>query len=285
MSGSHCWWQVVGDDRGGAPPWRGAPVSVLSGFPFRAPGPLPCTVLTTLPLLLAEAAGSAAPRVGPPALADMAALICPILGHVLGAIPVGLLLGYAVKGIDLRQHGSGNIGATNAARVLGWKWGMLALLLDALKGMLPVLLARLWTAGSPNSLHIQVVTGILAILGHMFPVWLKFKGGKGVATGLGVALVLSPISSLWALGAYLLGFGITRVSSVGSLIAAVTFPAAEWIRTGHGMFSAEHWSLGVFSLAIPALIIVRHRSNIARLLQGKERALAPPESKEPTPPQ
>jgi acyl phosphate:glycerol-3-phosphate acyltransferase len=225
--------------------------------------------------LLAEAA-SASPRVGPPGLLDMAVLICPIVGHLLGAIPVGLLLGRAVKGIDLRQHGSGNIGATNAARVLGWKWGMVALVLDALKGMLSVLLARVWTAGSPSSLHIQVITGICAILGHMFPVWLKFKGGKGVATGLGVALVLSPISSLWALAAYGLGFGITRVSSVGSLVAAVTFPVAEWLRTGRGMFSAEHWSLGVFSLAIPALIIVRHRSNIVRLFRGQERALAPP---------
>ena len=228
--------------------------------------------------LLAEVSAAPGPPVGRPDPAAMAWLICPILGHVLGAIPVGLLLGYAVKGIDIRQHGSGNIGATNAARVLGWKWGAVALLLDALKGILPVFLAQQWTRGAPGSIHVQVVTGVAAILGHMFPLWLKFRGGKGVATGLGVALVLSPVSALCALGAYLLAFAVTRVSSIGSLAGAVTFPAAEWIRSGSGMFSREHWSLAVFSLAIPALIIIRHRSNIARLLRGQEKALTPPES-------
>ena len=227
--------------------------------------------------LLAEVSAAPRPSVGPPNLAAMAWLICPILGHVLGAIPVGLLLGRAVKGIDLREHGSGNIGATNAARVLGWKWGIVALVLDALKGMLPVLLAQQWTRGAPGSVQVQVVTGVLAILGHMFPLWLRFRGGKGVATGLGVALVLSPVSALYALGAYLLAFGATRVSSVGSLAGALAFPAAEWIRSGSAMFSREHWSLAAFSLAIPALIVIRHRSNIARLLRGQEKALTPPE--------
>jgi glycerol-3-phosphate acyltransferase PlsY len=200
--------------------------------------------------------------------------------HFLGAIPVGLLLGFA-KGIDIRQHGSGNIGATNAARVLGWKWGIVALVLDALKGLLPVLAARILTRDSPSSIHVQVATGIFAILGHMFPVWLGFRGGKGVATGLGVALVLSPISSLIALAAYLLMFAVTRVSSMGSLVAALAFPTAEWIRTGSNMFSREHWSLGVFSLAIPALIILRHRSNIVRMIRGQEGALKAPASEAP----
>lgn len=227
--------------------------------------------------LLAEVSAAPPSPAGLPDSTALAWLICPILGHVLGAIPVGLLLGHAVKGIDLREHGSGNIGATNAARVLGWKWGMVALVLDALKGMLPVLLAHQWTRGAPGSMHVQVVTGVLAILGHMFPLWLKFQGGKGVATGLGVALVLSPVSALFALGGYLLAFGVTRVSSIGSLVGALTFPAAEWIRSGSAMFSREHWSLAVFSLAIPALIVVRHRSNIVRLLRGQEKALTPPE--------
>lgn len=229
----------------------------------------------TVPSLLAEslpAAGSTTTTI--------AMWLCPIVGHVLGSIPVGLLLGFA-KGVDIRQHGSGNIGATNAARVLGWKWGIVALVLDALKGLLPVLAARVLTRDSPNSVHVQVATGIFAILGHMFPIWLGFRGGKGVATGLGVALVLSPISSLIALAAYLLMFAVTRVSSMGSLVAALTFPAAEWIRTGSRMFSHEHWSLGVFSLAIPALIILRHRSNIVRLLRGQEGALKAPATEPP----
>lgn len=228
-----------------------------------------------VPSLLAEslpAAGSTTTTI--------AMWLCPIVGHFLGAVPVGLLLGFA-KGVDIRQHGSGNIGATNAARVLGWKWGILALVLDALKGLLPVLAARVLTSDSPNSIHIQVATGIFAILGHMFPIWLGFRGGKGVATGLGVALVLSPISSLFALAAYLIMFAVTRVSSMGSLVAALTFPTAEWIRTGSNMFSREHWSLGLFSLAIPALIILRHRSNIVRMIRGQEGALKAPAAEPP----
>jgi glycerol-3-phosphate acyltransferase PlsY len=220
--------------------------------------------------LAAEAASGAVPS----QTRQLLGWLCPILGHFLGAIPIGLLLGYAVKGIDLRQHGSGNIGATNAARVLGFKWGLVAFLLDALKGLGPVLIARYVTAGMPASTHIQVVTGVFAILGHMFPIWLMFKGGKGVATGMGVALGLTPITSLIAFAVYVATAGLTRISSLGSLVACSVFPIVEWIRTGRGMFAADHWSLGVFSLAMPLLIIFRHRSNIVRLIRGQERPLA-----------
>lgn len=265
-------------------PWRRDSDAVLSAcLNRRTFGPVPLSLPMPIAFLLAEIPAAPSPSTEAMSSTAIAWLICPIVGHVLGAIPVGLLLGRAVRGIDLREHGSGNIGATNAARVLGWKWGTVALILDALKGVLPVLLARQWTRGSPDSLHLQVVTGVVAILGHMFPLWLKFRGGKGVATGLGVALVLSPVSALLALGAYVFAFAATRVSSIGSLAGAVTFPAVEWIRSGSRMFSSEHWSLAAFSLAIPALIIVRHRSNISRLLRGQEKALAP-SSKPPEPP-
>ncbi|WP_437200745.1 glycerol-3-phosphate 1-O-acyltransferase PlsY [Planctomicrobium sp. SH664] len=197
-----------------------------------------------------------------------------VLAWLMGSIPCSLLIARYAKGIDLRQHGSGNIGATNVARVLGWKWGFLAFLFDALKGALPVLLIpKLLPVGDELVVHQKVVCGALAMLGHMAPPWLRFRGGKGVATGLGVAAVLSP----WASGAALLTFivivGVTRIVSMASMVAVLTFAITQVILWGPELFSSRYWSLGLFSLLAPLGIIFRHRTNLVRLWRGEERRI------------
>lgn len=194
--------------------------------------------------------------------------------YLVGSIPFGLLTARAVTGIDIRQHGSGNIGATNVGRVVGKKWGLAVLLFDALKGFLPVLLLpRLVYDGQCN--HLNVMCGVFAILGHMFPVWLKFRGGKGVATALGVIIVLA--NSYWvvlaAVGVFAATLLISRIVSLSSMLAAITFAAGQFVGLGSAAFSKDTWSLATFSLAVPLLIIIRHRGNLQRLIQGTESRL------------
>ena len=189
--------------------------------------------------------------------------------YLAGSIPIGLLTARLVAGIDIRQHGSGNIGATNVARVVGGRWGAFVLLADACKGFLPTYFLPRLTSDAPSP-HLFVLCGIAAISGHIFPCWLRFRGGKGVATALGVILVLGPWASLAALAAFLLTYAASRYVALSSINASIAFGVTELILLLPQPFSAEHWSLALFSLAVPALIILRHRSNIGRLLKGKE---------------
>ncbi|MCA9081494.1 MAG: glycerol-3-phosphate 1-O-acyltransferase PlsY, partial [Planctomycetaceae bacterium] len=190
-----------------------------------------------------------------------------IAGFLVGSIPFSLLIARWVAGIDLRKVGSGNVGATNVWRAVGPKWGILALLCDALKGLLPVLLLpRLLAVDTPNLLtHLGVLAGVAALLGHLFPPWLGFRGGKGVATALGVVTVLAPWATLWAFVAFLILFFATRIVSVCSLGAALTFAIYKLTSEGSSLWSADRWSIGLFSIAVPLLIIVMHRTNIRRL--------------------
>ena len=199
------------------------------------------------------------------------------LGYFVGAIPFSLLLAKYVGGVDLRKTGSGNVGATNVARTLGFKWGAIALVLDSLKGALPTYFIPLWLVGeSPALPHLRVLCGLSTILGHMYSIWLGLKGGKGVATGLGVVMVLAPISSLIALVAFVISFVTKRIVSLGSIIAATTFTISQIVRAWPDVFSGSHWSLTMFSIAIPLLIVYRHRQNIGRLWRGEEATLARP---------
>ncbi|WP_339734008.1 glycerol-3-phosphate 1-O-acyltransferase PlsY [uncultured Gimesia sp.] len=193
--------------------------------------------------------------------------------YLAGSVPFGLLTAKIVAGTDIRKVGSGNIGATNVARTLGAKWGILVLLLDALKGLLPVLFipALFVSADSPDFDHARVLSGVATILGHMFPIWLGFRGGKGVATSLGVILMLGPWSTLVAVGAFALTFLFWRIVALSSVLAAFAFGVAQFIQLGSSAFTQQKWSLAVFSIAVPLLIIVRHWSNLGRILRGEEK--------------
>lgn len=191
-----------------------------------------------------------------------------LVAYLIGSAPFGYLVG-RMRGVDVRQAGSGNIGATNVGRLLGKKWGVLVLLLDGLKGALPTWLLPALVSGSPQ--HAAVLTGVSAILGHMFPVWLKFRGGKGVATALGVAAVLAPLATGIAAGVFVLLFAAFRIVSLGSIGAALAFAVTQMVLMWPEPFAAERWSVAAFSLAIPALIVLRHRDNIRRLWRGEEK--------------
>jgi len=204
--------------------------------------------------------------------AGLAALVATGAAYLAGSIPFGLLAGRFVAGVDIRRRGSGNIGATNVARVLGAPWGVLVLVLDFLKGALPTWGFPLLMAGPGGAVseHLRVACGIAAVVGHMFPCWLRFRGGKGVATGAGVVLVLSPWATLAAVAVFAFVFAVSRVVSAASMLAALTFGGTELALLWPTPFAADCWSLGVFSLLVPALIVIRHRSNLARLLKGQE---------------
>jgi glycerol-3-phosphate acyltransferase PlsY len=195
-----------------------------------------------------------------------------LASYLTGSIPFGFLIGKAVKGVDLRKLGSGNIGATNAGRVLGAKWGLICLALDALKGLIPVaVLPQLFSASDDVVLsHATVLSGVATIVGHMFPCWLGFRGGKGVATSLGVVAIISPWGLLVAAALFFGSFAIWRYVSLSSMLAAVGYGAFEMVRLKPSPFSELTWSHGVFAVMVPALIIIQHRANIRRLWRGEE---------------
>lgn len=199
-------------------------------------------------------------------------LITCMAALLIGGIPFGYIVGRLVLQDDIRRHGSGNIGATNVGRVLGWKWGSLVLLLDALKGLLPTLAAQqLATREMPESavLHTTIATGVAAIIGHMYPIYLKLRGGKGVATALGVVLVVAPAASAAALAAFLLTAAATRIVAIASMAAASVFAITQLSLLGRDAWTLRNSSLTAFAVVIPALIIWRHRSNIRKLLLAR----------------
>jgi glycerol-3-phosphate acyltransferase PlsY len=201
------------------------------------------------------------------------------LAYLAGSVPFGYLIGRLVGKIDIRQHGSGNVGATNVGRVLGSGWGLAVLSLDLLKGLVPVAVLPylFFSAGDPARVHWQVAAGTAAILGHMFPCWLGFRGGKGVATALGVVVCLGGWSTLAAAAVFGLAFAIWRIVSLSSILAALSFAACQIVRLWPELFAQQQWSLTVFSLLVPVLIVVRHRGNIVRLWRGEEAKYKPGE--------
>lgn len=210
-----------------------------------------------------------------------AAMVIAIVSYFVGSIPFGLLCTRWIKGVDLRTFGSGNIGATNTSRVLGKKWGTIVLLLDVCKGLLPTLLLWRVLGAELGTTHAKVLAGTCAILGHVFPVWLGFRGGKGVATALGVACVLAPWATLAAAAGFALVFITTRIVSLGSVLAATVFAVVQLVLLAPNWLRSDQWSLTAFSTVVPLLIIIWHRSNLQRLLRGEERGLAPAPSEPP----
>lgn len=190
----------------------------------------------------------------------MTAWILGAAAYLAGSIPFGMLIARA-KGIDLRQVGSGNIGATNVARAMGKGWAVAVLAADAAKGFVPVWLGR--RLGLPAGA--VAVAGGAAIVGHMFTLFLRGRGGKGVATSLGVALALSPIAALIGFAAYIAVFALTRLSSVGSLLGVWTFSLLYVLRESPAP------PLIALALGGAALVTLRHHENIRRLVRGEEK--------------
>jgi len=196
-----------------------------------------------------------------------------VASYLLGAIPFGLLLSRG-RGIDIREQGSKNIGATNVSRLLGKKLGLCTLLLDIAKGYLPMFAAGLLLGADPNRQLVIGLCGAASITGHMFPVYLAFKGGKGVATGLGVFLYLAPGALLLCLGVFIAAVGLSGYVSLGSLLASAA------ILPGLYFLGEPSWKfyLAVF---VVLMIWVKHYQNIGRLLTGTEKSFK--KKKEPSP--
>lgn len=198
-------------------------------------------------------------------------LIAAGAGYFLGSCPNGYLVSRA-RGIDIRKHGSGNIGATNVLRVFGKKWGYLVFALDALKGFVAVRLAFAIGAmmiGPAQRELVGIVAGLACILGHTFPVWLRFRGGKGVATSAGVLLGLMPLAVFSVLAVWIILFKVTRYVSVASIGAAAALPLFVIAYQRLGLLTGA--SLLPFSILIAGVVVWRHRSNMQRLLHGKEQ--------------
>ncbi len=202
--------------------------------------------------------------------APLAIALIAAASYVVGATPFGYLAG-RLKGLDIRQHGSGNIGATNVIRVLGKGIGIPVFIMDMLKGLAPVLLAR---QVLPNHDGGAIAAAVGAIMGHNYTFWLGFKGGKGIATSAGVLLGLMWYAMLCGVGAWLIGFFTTRYVAVASILASIAIPISVAVKEGPG-------PLLYFALFIGALAIWRHRSNIRRLLDGTENRFVGKSKKEP----
>lgn len=210
------------------------------------------------------------------------------LSYLLGAIPFGLIAGLTLKGVDIRQAGSRNIGATNALRVLGRPIGLAVHVLDIAKGFVPpFLLAPLFAGGSGQAAPaLGIAYGSAAIVGHVFPVYLRFRGGKGMATSLGAFLGVAWLPTLIGGAVWLVVRAATRYVSVASMAAVVAVPLAMALVPDPAHGGARTWcraELIVFGALVAALVIARHRSNIARLLRGTEnkigqRAAASPDA-------
>lgn len=218
--------------------------------------------------------------------------LCPLIAFLCGSIPFGLLIARS-KGINIREHGSGNIGATNVLRVIGKKYGISCLFLDALKGFIPVVIAisLIHFEGMKNPMILkslsvysrdfpmltaqifQVITGLCAVLGHNYSPWVCFKGGKGIATSAGVLIALMPAAIVILIIVWLLVFLTTRYVSLASIIAAVVLPLVTlWGSWFHGKIQDGTWNkpLLTFTIIIAMLAVWAHRGNITRLRNGTE---------------
>jgi acyl phosphate:glycerol-3-phosphate acyltransferase len=191
----------------------------------------------------------------------MEAYLLVLIAYLLGSVPTGYILG-SLAGVDVRQAGSGNVGATNVARVVGKRHGIFTLIGDAAKGFIPVIIA-LNLNFSPLA---TACVGIAAFLGHVYSVFLRFKGGKGVATALGVFLALAPWATLVLIMIFAAVFLATRIVSLSSMISAASAPLVLWISSYPALWV---W----MSFFIAAMIVLRHRENIQRLLSGTEPKL------------
>ena len=185
-----------------------------------------------------------------------------LAAYLLGAIPFGLLLA-KLKGVDLQKVGSGNIGATNVYRCVGKRWGIAAFVLDAVKGFVPAFVFPMMV--SPPPAWLGLACGVAAVAGHNWPVWLKFKGGKGVSTSAGMLLGIAPAAVGIGFAVFAVVVALSRIVSLGSILAAIAVAGA-----GVWLYGADNRLLAVALIAMGALVVLKHRANVGRLLKGTE---------------
>lgn len=197
------------------------------------------------------------------------ALFCSFVGYLCGSLPTGYLAG-KWSGIDVRQYGSGNIGATNVLRVLGKPYGYVVFAVDAMKGFLPVRFAYSFAHGSSASHpeYYAITAAVAAVLGHTFPVWLAFRGGKGVATSAGAVLGLMPLAGVVAVALWVVIFETTKYVSLASVVTALVLPVAVGLLLHLGL--VHGLALLYFSIPMALLVVWKHRSNISRIIAGTE---------------
>jgi glycerol-3-phosphate acyltransferase PlsY len=201
----------------------------------------------------------------------MSIVLCLVLGYLMGAVPFSLVVARLTKGIDLRQHGSGNLGAANTFRTLGPGPGVAVLLLDAGKGVASaVVAAALWRSSSGlGKTDLMLLAGLAAIVGHIWTVFASFKGGKGVATAAGVFAAVAPAAFVICLGVWTATVVLSRYISLGSILAAVSLPVAVYLTAAR---ETQGWKrILLVSVLVAVIVVVRHRGNIARILRGNER--------------
>jgi glycerol-3-phosphate acyltransferase PlsY len=196
----------------------------------------------------------------------MNTLLFILIAYLLGSIPTAVWLGKSWYNIDVREHGSKNAGATNTFRVLGKKPGIIVLIIDIIKGAIASLLPFYFYTGTTDQVvNLQIITSIVAVVGHVFPCFANFKGGKGVATSLGVIIGLHPSAALICMAVFLVIFLSTHFVSLGAMLGALTFPLSIVF-----IFHTPSFWLVVFSHVLAFLVILAHRKNIQRLLKGEE---------------
>ncbi len=194
-----------------------------------------------------------------------------IASYIFGSVPWAFIIG-KMNGMDIRQHGSGNVGATNVMRVLGRKWGYLCFLLDFLKGLLPLVVVKLLICHKAIAISpdVALITAAVAVVcGHVWTVFLKFKGGKGMATGGGVLVALAPYSFVCCGLAWIIFFYATRYVSVASIVAAALLPVSSYAFSMTGLWKTDT-AIQIFLLVLAILAIAKHHSNIKRLISGME---------------
>jgi acyl phosphate:glycerol-3-phosphate acyltransferase len=198
-------------------------------------------------------------------------VLAVVLAYLLGSIPTAVWIGKRFHNIDVREHGSGNAGATNTIRVLGWPTGIPVLLIDISKGWLAAMLPLFFHLADPGSAlltNLQLMTGIVAIIGHIFPLFAGFRGGKGVATVFGVFLALQPLLTLCSMGVFLTVLFSTGIVSVSSMSAGISFPLLLFL-----VFNTPSVLFKIFSMLVCIALLVTHRKNIGRLWRGEETKL------------
>lgn len=195
-------------------------------------------------------------------------LLLIVLAYLIGSIPSAVWVSRYFFDIDIRDYGSGNSGATNTYRVLGPKWGTVVMIVDMLKGMVAVKLALLLPSYVGNDIqlmNLQIGLGLAAVLGHIFPIWAEFRGGKGVATLFGLVLGISPWTALSCVGIFLLVLYLTRFVSLSSILASIAFPVFILV-----IFNEREPLYRVFAIAVALLVLLTHQKNIGRLFKGNE---------------